>query len=55
MWNPAFHPFLAAAMNAAGFQFQNMADAPGHFPGVMRDKDEARMGLPNDPVHSGKQ
>lgn len=42
-------------MNVAGFQFQNVADAPGHFPRMVRDKDEAGAGLPDDPVHGGEQ
>jgi hypothetical protein len=42
-------------INAAGFQFQNVADAPGHFPRMMRDKDETGAGLPDDPVHGGEQ
>jgi hypothetical protein len=42
-------------MNAPGIQFQNVADAPGHFPGVVRDKDKTGAGLPDEPVPGGKQ
>jgi len=46
--------FWPGVINAAGFQFQNVADAPGHFR-MMRDKDETGAGLADDPVHGGEQ
>jgi hypothetical protein len=42
-------------MNAAGFQFQNVADARGHFPRVVRDKNKPGAGLSDEPVHGGEQ
>jgi hypothetical protein len=42
-------------MHAAGFQFQYVPDAGGHFPGMMRDEDEVGAGSIDNPVHIGDE
>jgi len=42
-------------MYPAGFQLQHMVDTSGHFPGMMRDEDQAGTGLPDNPVHGGDE